>query len=620
MFAWKQHEMTTQTKSCMTESFNTEREKKIKENQTYIKTIAEVLLLTATQNISQRGHRESEDSGNRGNFLAILEEIAKHDLFLEKRMKAHANAKYTSKTIQNEMLECLAGMVQEEIVREVKQSEVLSIIADETKDLQKKEQVSLVIRYYYRGVIHESFIDFMKADSLDAAGLTDLIIKCLEKHGLEYRNNLVGQGYDGATVMSGKHSGVCTRIQEVAKYAFYVHCNAHCLNLVIVDSVKSVSEADCFFSLLQKLHSFLSGSYVHTKRHSIQREMYDGPPRELPKLSDTRWACRYAACHNLLDRLPAVCRLLQEIGLESQGDRAVDARGLLAQIDLNFIGLLVMFKKVLGQSKFLSDMLQSPSLDLSAAVSLVDSLLATLQKYRSEAFFEVVWREVEEMAVKCDQSWEKTKRQPKTNRRLHDYILTTSTGEHRVDKNDRENFKRHIFYPVLDSMTGELQRRFSKRNCTIMKGIQALHPQSITFLQEDALFSFAKFFDSNVDYLASELQQIKRLLDCKEKSGMQRFTTLLEFVVFLEPFKELFLELFRLAKIAIVIPVSSASCERSFSALSLIKNHLRTTMTDERLSHLGVLSIESRRAKALDMNEFVRLFSSHHKNRRIMLF
>ncbi|MGL5701901.1 MAG: hypothetical protein ACRCW5_01895, partial [Cetobacterium sp.] len=45
----------------------------------------------------------------------------------------------------------------------------------------------------------------------------------------------------------------------------------------------------------------------------IQREMYDGQSREIPRLSDTRWACRYAACHNLLDRLPAVVRVLQEI-------------------------------------------------------------------------------------------------------------------------------------------------------------------------------------------------------------------------------------------------------------------------------------------------------------------
>ena len=109
------------------------------------------------------------------------------------------------------MLEFLAEMVQEEIITEVKQSGVFSIIADETIDLQKKELVWLVIRYYYRGVIHEGFLDFMKADSLDAAGLTALIIKRLEKHRLEYRTSLVGQGYDG-TVMRGEHPGVCTRI------------------------------------------------------------------------------------------------------------------------------------------------------------------------------------------------------------------------------------------------------------------------------------------------------------------------------------------------------------------------------------------------------------------------
>ncbi len=207
-----------------------------------------------------------------------------------------------------------------------------------------------------------------------------MIINCFERHGLEYRINLDGQGYDGAAVMSGKHS-VCTRIQDVAKYAFYVHCNAHCLNVVIVDSVKSVSEADCFF-LIKKLHCFMSGSYVHTKWLEIQREMYGGQSREIPRLSDTRWACRYVACHNLLGRLPAVVRVLQE----SNEDRAFDARGLHGQIDLNFIGLLVIFSKVLGQSMFLSDILQSPSLDLAAAVSLVDALLDTLQNYRTDAF------------------------------------------------------------------------------------------------------------------------------------------------------------------------------------------------------------------------------------------
>ena len=74
-----------------------------------------------------------------------------------------------------------------------------------------------------------------------------------------------------------------------------------------------------------------------------------------------------------------------------------------------------------------------------------------------------------------------------------------------------------------------------------------------------------------------------------ERSGIDRPSTLLDFFVFLEPYKDVFHKLFRLCKISVVIPVSTASCERSFSALKLIKPHLRTTMADERLGHLGLV-------------------------------
>ncbi len=82
--------------------------------------------------------------------------------------------------------------------------------------------------------------------------------------------------------MSGKHSGVQARIKEQAKHAFYIHYNAHCLNLVLVDTVKAIPEVGEFFSLLERLYVFTSGSYVHQKWLGIQKEMYPGAPaREL---------------------------------------------------------------------------------------------------------------------------------------------------------------------------------------------------------------------------------------------------------------------------------------------------------------------------------------------------
>lgn len=266
----------------------------------------------------------------------------------------------------------------------MKNCECFSIIA-ETKDVKKKEHISLVLRYYYNGAIQESFLHFESTEKLDAAGLSEKTIHILESHGLEYKKNLVGRAYDGASVMSGKHSGVQARIKEEAKYAFYIHCSAHCLNLVLVDTVKAVPEAEEFFSLVEKLHVFTSGSAVHPKWLAIQREMYEGAPRELQRLSDTRWACRFTALLNIMDQLPALKRLLQEIAQERSGERSVEARGLLAQIDLEFIVHLVTLRKVFGETKILSDMLQAPSLDISKAVDLVEALVQTLNDFRQES-------------------------------------------------------------------------------------------------------------------------------------------------------------------------------------------------------------------------------------------
>lgn len=253
MTTWRDHQKMMKRNISVLGMMNDENRKQIKENQHYIKTIGQVLRLTAIQNIAQRGHNENDESRNSGNFLEILHVVGDHDSFIQKRLsEGPRNAMYTSKNIQNEILQILAGMVQEDILKEVKSSQYSSVTSDETKDLSKREQLSIVLRYYYEGAIRESFLGFWEVEHLDASSLANKIISSLEQYGLEHKENLVGQGYDGAAVMSGRCSGVQARVKQVAKYAFYVHCNAHCLNLVIVDSVKKVPEAGEFFTLLQQ--------------------------------------------------------------------------------------------------------------------------------------------------------------------------------------------------------------------------------------------------------------------------------------------------------------------------------------------------------------------------------
>ena len=319
-----------------------------------------------------------------------------------------------------------------------------------------------------------------------------------------------------------------------------------------------------------------------------------------------------------MDTLPALKRLLQQIAQERHGERTVEARGLLPQIDLQFVVHLVTLSKLFGETKLLSDMLQSQTVDLARAVDLVNALVQTLKDHRQESFFDKLWDEALTICEHCDSAPSVAKRQTMLSTRLSGYCTLSTIGQREVER-DKAMFCTSFFYPVIDSMLKELNRRFSNTNCELMTSIQSLNPQSDAFLKETNVFSFGRLYNADIDDLGHELHQFKRVLDRKIQSGeITKPCNTVELVCFIEPYREVFFELFRLCKIAVTLPVSSASCERSFSTLKLIKTFLRSTTTDMRLSDLGVLSIESRRAKALDLDAFVDRFARQH-NRRILL-
>jgi len=65
------------------------------------------------------------------------------DVVLEKALK---NAKYTSPTIQKEILHILANKVKKKICEEVKDAKFY-IFVDEAKDASNKEQMAIVFRF-----------------------------------------------------------------------------------------------------------------------------------------------------------------------------------------------------------------------------------------------------------------------------------------------------------------------------------------------------------------------------------------------------------------------------------------------------------------------------------------
>lgn len=72
-------------------------------------------------------------------------------------------------------------------------------------------------------------------------------------------------------------------------------------------------------------------------------------------------------------------------------------------------------------------------------------------------------------------------------------------------------------------------------------------------------------------------------------------------------------------RILLTIPVTVASAERSISKLKLLKSYMRSTMTQERLNGLAMISIESDVFEDTDYEGVIEDFISRN-TRRMLLF
>ena len=85
--------------------------------------------------LALRGHDKSSDSDNPGVFLGLVDFTAALDSILSKHLETATVFKGTSKTVQNELLDIMLDICKETIKREIKESDYLAVISDDTTDV-----------------------------------------------------------------------------------------------------------------------------------------------------------------------------------------------------------------------------------------------------------------------------------------------------------------------------------------------------------------------------------------------------------------------------------------------------------------------------------------------------
>ena len=132
--------------------------------------------------------------------------------------KNKRHGQWTHHEIQTELIDVLAMSVKRKIVSEINNDSsgdtFIGVISDETSDISRNEQISLVISYIdSSGQKRESFLGFIQTDKTDGETLFKLMTDEMIILGLDL-SGVFGLGFDGASNMSGVNKGVATRFKN----------------------------------------------------------------------------------------------------------------------------------------------------------------------------------------------------------------------------------------------------------------------------------------------------------------------------------------------------------------------------------------------------------------------
>lgn len=206
-----------------------------------------------------------------------------------------------SATVVNEMLSLLADNVVRNRVQEKKNNNFFAIILDKTSDICNLEQVSLSFQFVSDNLdLTECFLRFYETSCTKAEQLYVIVTDILQRFSLPLEK-CRGQCYKGTSNVSGKITGLQTRIREEEGRAVFVHCLAHNLNLVVQDSFNGVPCVRDALSLIRDSIRFIRDS---PKRLAIFKDLQDENNAILTPFCPTRYSVQ-CACN----RIGLLCKL-----------------------------------------------------------------------------------------------------------------------------------------------------------------------------------------------------------------------------------------------------------------------------------------------------------------------
>jgi hypothetical protein len=496
---------------------------------------------------------------------------------------------------------------------------VFSLLIDEAADVSDKEQMAIVLRYLNKqGLIIESLVGVVHVKETSAICLMEALQKLFTDIGLSIKQ-VRGQCYDGASNMRGEFNGLKAKILQANKSAYYVHCFAHQLQLVIVAVAKKHGDVADFFYMISILFNVVGGS---CKRKDMIREKHRddvtkaigsgqlstgkglNQDQTLQRAGDTRWGSHYRTLSSIVKLFPSIISVLKYVEKEGKSDKKSQARGLIAYFEtFDFVFYLHMMLHILGSANTLSQSLQRKDQDILNAMSCVRGTRNELQNLRENGWNSLM----EKVHLFCDEHHIEREN-------MHDEYVNRHAPRKKSNKTNLQHYQIEVLNYVIDWQLQEFDDRFSEVNSALLGHMAAFNPKnSFLAFDRETLVRLAEFypddFDSNkLDDLSLELViYIDNVRADRRFDNLDGIVDLAKLMV--QTNKHITFSLvYQLLKLVLILPVATASVERCFSAMNVVKKKLRNKMGDQFMSDCLICYVEKDMFSTISNDEVIDLF------------
>lgn len=543
------------------------------------------------------------------------------------------------------------------------------LLMDGSQDITCQEQISVVIRYVNdTDDIVEHSILFFNALKTSGKGLYELLERNITSIGLSMRN-IIGYSFDGASNMRSEAKGLSACINQHNKDSIYTWCLSHRFNLVIKTASSSSTQIQNILQLAEDSAKLFRGSYVRMNvwNDVLKTTPNISSRRKLKLIGTTRWSSKQDAISSIIgtevNLYVLIKSLLRVCGLKNlEGDALVNASRILnSWLNYGNIVFIFVLHKIFSLTIPTTKCLQKNALSILAAIEFVRASKEKLENARenlntyiqeAEEFIEktnnLLLNDKEIVALNCKCyislpiKHEKERKYTEIADDIEEFIIVL------LDEMDKRILREFddtemVFkeMAILDPRNAEMAFADNKNEVSLEKlcrineianeiaATNELRIFTSDYLQYQNRPQFEAIFDDEVFFNAKEelMQYDEKLttflfedeLDIEETAAdisSLEFQPLNKNICFCiecimkyinseDVRKKKFGRIYKIFKFVAILPSTQVRCERDFSKMKLIKNRLRSTMSEKSLENVMIISTEAELFKKLDLNQLI---------------